>query len=91
MTKKNECKDLFDTLNLTYEKYSSSQMEEKTLLKQMKEEISKTEAKIKSAYQERINLAKNNSSVLKKEWEHYKKQLEKYSTFDSKIIGNILE
>lgn len=91
MTKKNECKDLFDTLNLTYEKYSSSQMEEKTLLKQMKEEISKTEAEIKSAYQERINLAKNNSSFLKKEWEHYKKQLEKYSTFDSKIIGNILE
>ena len=91
MTKKNKCKDLFDTLNLTYEKYSSSQMEEKILIKQMKEELSKKEKEIKYAYQERINLSKNNCHDAKKELELYKKQLEKYSTFDSKMIGNILE
>lgn len=91
MIKKNEYKDLFNALNLTYEKYSSSQMEEKTLLKKMQEEISKTEREIKLAYQERINLSKNNCRDSKKEWEHYKKQLENYSTFDSKMIGNILE
>ncbi len=91
MTKKNEYKDLFDALNLIYKKYSSSQMEEKTLSKQMKEEISKKEKEIKLAYQEKINLSKNNSSILKKEWEHYKKQLENYSTFNSEMIGNIIE
>ena len=60
MTKINEYKDLFNILNLTYTKYSSCQMEEKTLTKQMQEEISKTETEIKLAYQERINLSKNN-------------------------------
>ena len=57
----------------------------------MNEEIAESERKIKLSYQERINISKNNCTTLKQELENHRKLLEKYSTFDSKLIGSIIE
>lgn len=91
MTKKNEQLDLFDTINLTHNEYLSAQDEEKHIYEKMEKELAEAERKIKLSYQEKIDTSKNNCLALKRELQNYKKLLEKYSTFDSKMIGNIIE
>lgn len=91
MANQNNQIDLFKTLSSIYDKYLSSQDEEQILYKKMNEDITESERKIKHCYQKEIDLAKKNCTVLKQELENYRKLVEKYSTFDSKLIGSIIE
>ena len=91
MANQNNQIDLFKTLSSIYDKYLSSQDEEQILYKKMNEDITESERKIKHSYQKEIDLAKKNCTVLKQELENYRKLVEKYSTFDSKLIGSIIE
>ncbi len=91
MLKKNRETDLFDTIILTRDNYLSAQNEEQHIYEKMKKELEESARKIKLSYQERINISQNNCSDLKRKLEDYKKLLESYSTFDSKMIGHIIE
>lgn len=90
MCKNNEQMRLFEILDSTRNKYLLSQEEEKVIYRKMNEELEQATQRIRLSYQEKINTSKNNCQSLKKELANYKKLLEKYSTFDSKMIGNII-
>ncbi len=91
MANQNNQIDLFQTLSSIYDEYLSSQDEEQKLCQKMNEEIIESKRKIKLSYQDKINRSKTNCVVLKQELENYEKLLEKYSTFDSELIGSIIE
>lgn len=91
MIKKNDQGDLFDTIVLTRDKYLLTQDEKKDIYEKMNEELAESTRKIKLSYQKRINISQNNCLALERELENYKKLLEVYSTFDSKMIGHIIE
>ena len=66
-------------------------MKKKDIYEKMNEELAESTRKIKLSYQKRINISQNNCLALERELENYKKLLEVYSTFDSKMIGHIIE
>lgn len=90
MNEKSKEMDLFETLNVVRDKYLSAQKKEEKIYKEMKDKVKESTKRIELSYQEKINLAENNCSILKKELENYEKLIENYSTFDSKMIGEII-
>lgn len=91
MANQNNQIDLFKSLSSTYDEYLSSQDEEQKLYKKMNHEIAESARKIKLSYQEKIDLSKKNCTALKQELENHRNLLEKYSTFDSELIGSVIE
>ena len=79
------------TLSSIYNEYLLSQDERQKLYEEMNEEIAKSEKEIRHSYEEKFALSEKKCADLKQELENHRKLLEKYSTFDSKLIGSIIE
>lgn len=90
MSEKKEQISLLETLKSMQNQHLQNQEEEKKTYEEMDKEIEEAKNKIKLSYQNKITLLKDNNSNLKKEMENTKKLLEKYSTFNSGMIGNVL-
>lgn len=91
MNEQDESMNLFDALVLMRDRYLLTKKEKADLYEKMNEELAESARKIKQAYQEKITISQNNCLDCKNELDSYKKLLEDYSTFDSRMIGNVLE
>lgn len=91
MNEENKQIDILGKLNSIRDKYLSAKEKEKSIYKEMNNEVKEATEKIKLSYQEKINSCESDISILKKELDHYKSLIANYSTFDSKMIGEIIE
>lgn len=91
MAKDEEEKTIFETLENLREKYLAEDIAQKGIFEERKREIEASEKAIKLAYDEKIRLGNESIANSKKELSSYRELLRKYSTFNSKLIGETLE
>lgn len=86
-----ETRILFDEIEYLYDRYKSTNDYKKELLSQREKDIENARMKILNAYSQNLELNEKNITTLKKELNDFNKLVEKYSTFDLELIGNILQ
>lgn len=82
--------DLFGLLRSIHDEYVLSQQKEEEIYKKMNRELAESAKNIRLSYQEKIARAENTCFHLEKRLQDYYKLLENYSTFDSRMMGNVI-
>ena len=86
-----ENKTIFEMIETKYKESLLNEKQEKTLKKEMEEEIETSTKKIKESYKEKFEVLEQNTKQLNNELSNYNYLLKKYSSFNTKMIGKLLE